>query len=61
MKKAFFKDINWEKVRNRDIDAKDVPYQPNENKYKYILNNAYPDISNIPTAEEQEESMCNSP
>ena len=47
MRKAFFKDINWDKVRQRDIDYESVPYRPNANKYKYILQNKYEEVSNL--------------
>jgi hypothetical protein len=36
MRKNYFKDINWERVRNKQIDM-DVPYKPNAMKYRYLL------------------------
>ena len=47
MKKAFFKDINWDKVRHLNIDYESIPYHANENKYRYILQNKYDDVSNL--------------
>jgi len=37
MKKQFFKDTDWDRIRNRQIDSSDIPYKPNPNKYRYIL------------------------
>ena len=37
MKKSYFKDINWEAMRNRNIKPEDIPFKPNPNKYKYLL------------------------
>lgn len=43
MKSPFFKDYDWDKLRNKVIDPKDVPYKPNPGKYRYILSNSYED------------------
>ena len=49
VKKPFFKDLNWESIRNRDIYAFDkVFFTPNPNKFRYLLQDKYPNISNIP-------------
>lgn len=37
MKKPFFKDVNWDQVRHRQIDFEKVPFKPNANKYRYLL------------------------
>ena len=37
MKKNFFKDFNWDKIRSKSIDSAHIPYKPNPNKYRYIL------------------------
>jgi len=50
MKKAFFREVNWERVRAREISAADgdyIPYKPNPNKYRYLLQNSYEQISNL--------------
>ena len=47
MKKQFYKDIDWTKVRQRDFDSDDIPYKSNPNKYKYLLSNEYPFVSNL--------------
>jgi hypothetical protein len=47
MKKSFFKDMDWEKIRKREIDEDDIPYKPNPNKYKYLLINEYEEKSNL--------------
>ena len=50
MKKAFFREVNWERVRAREISATDgdyIPYKPNPNKYRYLLQNSYEQISNL--------------
>jgi hypothetical protein len=39
MKKGFFKDFDWEKIRNKEIDDDSIPYKPNPNKYRYLLEN----------------------
>ena len=46
-KKQFFKDVNWEKLRKRDIDPESVPYLPNPNKYRYLLQNTYEETTNL--------------
>lgn len=58
MKKSFFKDIDWEAMRNKKIDPEDIPYKPNPNKYRYLLQNEYEEVSNLiragnPTSPEQ--------
>ena len=47
MKKSFFKDIEWENMRNKNISPDDVPYKPNPNKYRYLLQNEYEQVSNL--------------
>jgi hypothetical protein len=47
MKKGFFKDMDWEKIRNKEIDSESIPYKPNPNKYKYLLDNQYEDVSSL--------------
>ena len=47
MKKSFFKDIDWDKIRRKDIDPESIPYKPNPNKYKYLLDNQYEPTSNL--------------
>jgi hypothetical protein len=36
-RKSFFKDIDWDKMRNKEIDKESIPYNPNPNKYRYLL------------------------
>jgi len=55
MKKSFFRDSNWEKIRNRQIDPDTVPYKSNPNKYRYLLHNQYPEISNLVDKASQDE------
>lgn len=50
MKKAFFREVNWERIRAREISAADgdyIPYKPNPNAYRYLLQNQYEEISNL--------------
>lgn len=48
VRKPFFKDLNWEAIRKRDLYAFDtIPYKPNVNKFRYLLDDDYPDISNL--------------
>ena len=47
MKKSFFKDIDWEAMRNKKINEEDIPYKPNPNKYRYLLHNEYEEVSNL--------------
>lgn len=47
MKKGFFKDFDWEKIRNKEIDDDSIPYKPNPNKYRYLLENQYDSTSNL--------------
>jgi len=34
-------------MRHRQIDFDSVPFKPNANKYRYLLQNEYPDISSL--------------
>ena len=61
MKKAFFKEVNWDKVRRRQISPDEVPYKPNPNKYRYLLSNTYPDTSNLAKADEPGSGCSHSP
>ena len=50
MKKAFFREVNWERIRAREISPADgdyIPYKPNPNAYRYLLFNQYEAISNV--------------
>ena len=50
MKDPYFEGVNWDNVRYKTNDSSTphaIPYKPNPNKYKYILNNSYPTLSNI--------------
>ena len=48
VKKPLYKDLNWEAIRKRDIYAFDkIPYTPNANKFRYLLEDDYPDVSNL--------------
>ena len=42
MKKSFYSDFDWCKIRNKDIEPADIPYKPNPQKYRYLLANEYP-------------------
>ena len=33
MKKNYFKNINWDKLRKKEININDIPFKPNPNKY----------------------------
>jgi serine/threonine protein kinase len=44
--KSFFKDVDWEAVKQGQFDEL-PPYTPNPQKYKYILYNSYPEVSNL--------------
>ena len=46
-KKSFFKDMDWESIRNKQQDPEDIPYKPNPNKYQYLLDNEYEEVSNL--------------
>lgn len=37
LEKSFFKDVDWDRIRHKQIDKDEVPYKPNPNKYRYIL------------------------
>ena len=48
VKKPFFKDLNWEAIRLRADNAfESIPYIPNGNKFRYLLEDEYPDVSNL--------------
>jgi hypothetical protein len=47
IKKSFFRDLDWESIRKKDIDPDEIPYKPNPNKYKYLLENNYEETSNL--------------
>ena len=36
-KKSYFKDIDFDKMRNKKIDPEHIPFKPNPNKYRYLL------------------------
>jgi hypothetical protein len=42
----------WDKVTNKTLA--DPPYKPNPMKYKYLLQNTYPEKSNLGTIEQPE-------
>ena len=44
----FFNGIDWRAVSERKLP---VPYTPNPMKYKYLLQNTYPEVSNLTTEE----------
>jgi hypothetical protein len=47
-KHRFFSDIDWEKVKRRQLDP--VPFKPDPNKYKDLLSNEYETVSNLKRA-----------
>jgi len=47
MKKSFFKEIDWDAMRNKNIEPEDIPYKPNPNKYRYLIHNEYEEHSNL--------------
>uniref|UniRef100_A0A7S3CPC5 Uncharacterized protein n=1 Tax=Strombidium rassoulzadegani TaxID=1082188 RepID=A0A7S3CPC5_9SPIT len=51
MKKSYFKETNWEQVRAKKFDPDDVPYKPNPNKYRYLLQNKYPEMTNLDSSQ----------
>jgi hypothetical protein len=44
----FFSGVDWKEVSEKKLP---VPYTPNPMKYKYLLSNTYPDVSNLTTEE----------
>ena len=48
--KSFFKDTDWDQMRHKTFSEEAVPYRPNPNKYRYLLHNEYPEISNLDSA-----------
>lgn len=47
MKKNFFKDIDWDRMRNKEILPEEIPFKPNPNKYRYLIHNEYEEVSNL--------------
>lgn len=57
MKKSFYKDTNWERVRERDFDSDEIPFKQSSDKHHHLLFNSYPQISNLLTIADEKSEL----
>lgn len=49
MTKPFFKHINWDKLRRREVNQEDIPFVPDSQKHFDLLKADLQEVSNLPS------------